>query len=269
MSFRNAFNWAGALGLGIATLASPASAAIYTTTPQVGTVTGTYTTTGVVSTASTGTGSFVSTGTNASSMWTYTFSFAPFVNTTTTTLNGVHIKLVGTDSWTNATISCGLNITCTGSAYSLNSAFTVTPTGATAFGAGATLGGPVSLVQSGGAWSVGRRSSISLGAGTDNNSASPLVYYNTVTGSGGTLNAANFTGLSHVDITIQASRFTSITGTGGVIAFPAGSGGASLTEALSIEYYYDYIDTPEPASLALFSVGLGGLLLLRRRSKKV
>ena len=254
----------GRLCLGMMAFALPAAADSYTTVPVVYTVSGTYSKTGLVSfSASPGSGSAIATGSSSANMWQYMFSFAPFdITDAYTTLTAVHIQFSGSENHTNAIVSCALSVGCGAGNYTLNSVFTVTS--APAFSGAAAID-PLILAETGAVPALSGFSFANLGAGNTINS---LVYTNTMTGSGGSLNAADFTGLGTIDITIHAARIAELSGVpGDVIAFP-GVNGATLSEALTIAYYYEYTNTPEPGSIVIFSAGIGGMAMLRHRGRR-
>jgi hypothetical protein len=236
---------AGIAVLAAVAFASPASAVIYNTATQT-----------------------VSYGPQAPA-WTHTFTFAPYVyQGPATTFNSVHLNITGTQTTAGGSVTCFLGVGgagdgtsyCTGT-YNQQAKFSL-------------VSGPVPVVSFGNL-TIAQTGSINLiesnlfGVSPPVISTGPLAgattsatynYYNSVVATGGTLDAALFTGASDLSFTFGLTSTMT----------PPADGVAkvnftSIFDSLTVALYYDYIDTPEPAALALFAIGAASLVMVRRR----
>lgn len=242
--------------LGIAgLLASPAYAAVLSQTLSYSTVT----------------------SSAAASPWTNVFSFAAFkAPTPTSRLTDVRLVVSGEQDTKNGRVDCvngaggrGLgNKFCDVAGYQQSATFSLL---SPPFLANAVSDLTVQQTHSysGGLMvrednaHVPHSNAQSIGSAT---TTSSFTYYNTLVSSGGTLDPKSFAGPGPINLTYQITPFSTVDLNGGG---SAGLGFDSITYSLTLSLSYDYVDTHEPASLALFGVAAAGLFVVRRRARAV
>ena len=202
----------------------------------------------------------------AAPAWTHTFSFDPFIAPDlTATFNSVHITVTGTQDTGAGNIVCvGASSTpapCVGT-FMQTSTFTVVS--APAFPATPSFG-PLSVVMED-TFNIPAPPPFgnSFQDYPETTTTNSLTYANSVTASGGSLVAGNFTSTSPIDLIFQARSASGVeSGATGIVApnFPVPN------DTLTVSLSYDYIDIPEPAGLIPLSAASLALLVACRRRR--
>ncbi len=210
-----------------------------------------------------------------SSPWTHVFSFAPFVGPTATSrLSGVHLLVTGTQVTGSGILDCvygaggmGLGAKfCNVAGYRQGATFSLVSPPVFASAASNLT---VQQTQSypGGLMALEDNAFVPLGNAvpiSGSTATGAYNYYNTLVSSGGTLDPMLFAGPGTIDVTYQMTPFSGVDLNG---AGSAGLGFDSIAYSLTVSLAYDYVDTHEPASLALLGVAATGLLIVRHRRR--
>ena len=211
----------------------------------------------------------------AASPWTNVFSFAAFrAPTPTSHLTDVRLVVSGEQDTKNGRIDCvngaggrGLGTKfCDVTGYQQSATFSLLspPVLANAI---SNLTVQQSQSYPGGLMVREDNAHVPLSNGHslgNNTTTGSFTYYNTLVSSGGTLDPRSFAGPGPINITYQIAPLSAVDLNG---SGSAGLGFDSITYSLTLSLSYDYVDTHEPASLALFGVAAAGLFMVRRRTR--
>ena len=221
-------------------------------------------------------------GPSSASPWTYTFAFASFAPPTATShLVGVHLDVTGTMTTPGGVLDCMFGANggvgtgqqhCGVTGYHQKSVFSLispplfakTVNNLTVQqGQSYPAGSPLQVLEDDDFGAIFNGVTIA-GATTTNT----YNFYSKVVSSGGTVEAAEFTGVGPIDLTYTMTPDGRVdAGTTGTAALSLGSLLNPIVNSLSVTLTYDFVDTDEPPALALLGIAAVGIAVVRRRKQ--